>query len=179
MEANPEAAGFAATAEHLFKEPWSPEKPVETPFGLADFKRAATSFEWAVQETKDKYGSWDIAWGDVHRARIGEKDLPVGGCTGLLGCFRVLWYIPHQTDGNKLEVRGGDGWVFAVEFPKRGSGENPRAYSVLAYGQSSKEDSPHFNDQLDLFTNNKMKQVVFSEEDILDQLEREYHPGLE
>src|SRR5699024_7978136 len=109
-----------------------------------------------------------------HRARIGDKDLPVGGCTGLLGCFRVLWFVDHETDEHKRQVRGGDGWVLAVEF-----GEMPRAYSVLAYGQSIKKESPHFNDQLELFTNNEMKKVAFTQEDIREQLIREYHPGEE
>ena len=31
-------------------------------------------------------------WGDVHRVRRGPVDVPVGGCPGRLGCFRVLSY---------------------------------------------------------------------------------------
>ena len=41
---------------------------------------------------KEKYETWDLAWGDVHRLRRGEVDLPVGGGPGGLGCFRVLWF---------------------------------------------------------------------------------------
>lgn len=174
VDSSPESTGFSATPERLFKEVWSPDRPAETPRGLADPDRAVKAFEWAVEKANERYGSWNLAWGDVHRARIGEKDLAVGGCTGLLGCFRVLWFIDHEDDDQKREVRGGDGWVLAVEF-----GDIPRAYSVLAYGQSIKEDSPHFNDQLELFTNNEMKQVAFTEEDIMDQFVREYHPGEE
>ncbi|WP_441001368.1 penicillin acylase family protein [Fodinibius sp. SL11] len=174
VNSSPESAGFSATPERLFDEVWSPDHPAETPYGLADPKRAAEAFEWAVEKAKERYGDWDYAWGDVHRAHLGDKDLAVGGCTGLLGCFRVLWFIDHKYDDQKLEVRGGDGWVLAVEF-----GDKPKAYSVLAYGQSVKEDSPYFNDQLKLFTNNKMKQVVFTEEDIMKQFVREYHPGEE
>lgn len=170
----PESAGFSATPERLFREVWSPERPAETPYGLADPDRAAEAFEWAVEETRKRYGGWNLAWGEVHRARIGEKDLAVGGCTGLLGCFRVLWFVDHRDDGQKLEVRGGDGWVFAVEF-----GEVPKAYSVLAYGQSNKEDSPYYDDQLNLFTDNRMKKVAYTEDDIREQTIREYHPGME
>lgn len=105
---------------------------------------------------------------------IGDLDLPVGGCTGLLGCYRVLWYTEHEEDDQKLAVRGGDGWIFAVEF-----GEMPKAYTVLAYGQSNKEDSPHYNDQLRIFTNNEMTAVAFSDEDIQKEMIREYRPGKE
>jgi acyl-homoserine-lactone acylase len=141
---------------------------------LADFDRAAEAFEWAVEEAGELYGSWKLPWGAVHRAVIGDLDLPVGGCTGLLGCYRVLWFTDHRSDEQKLEVRGGDGWIFAVEF-----GDVPSAYTVLAYGQSIKEDALHFNDQLTMFTNIEMKPVAFTDEDIEQQLIRQYRPGLE
>lgn len=172
VDSSPESVGYPATAEKLFKEPWSYEEPTTTPYGLADYDRAVESFEWAVDEAKERYGHWNVPWGEVHRAVIGDLDLPVGGCTGLLGCYRVIWYTDHEEDDQKLQVRGGDGWVFAVEF-----GEIPKAYTVLAYGQSNKEDSPHYNDQLLIFTHNKMTPVAFTDEDVEKQVIREYRPG--
>lgn len=173
-ESTPESAGFAADADSLFTQPWSQDQPDTTPHGLAKPELAAEAFEWAIDEAEEEYGGWDKAWGDVHRARIGDKDVAVGGCTGLLGCFRVLWFTEHEDDEQKREVRGGDGWVIAVEFA-----DTPKAYSVLAYGQSNKEDSPYYNNQLELFANNEMKRVLFTEEDIKENIEREYHPGQE
>lgn len=174
VDSTPESAGYPAEPDSLFAQPWSPEQPTQTPQGLASPRRAAEAFTWAVEESKKRYGGWDLTWGDVHRARIGDLDLPVGGGTGDLGCFRVLWFTQHKKDKQKLEVRGGDGWVLAVEF-----GDTPRAYSILAYGQSTKEDSPYFNDQLDMFVNHQMKPIAFTEEQIREQLIQEYHPGRE
>lgn len=172
VESTPQSVGYSATPERLFKEPWSFDKPDSTPYGLADYTRAAEAFEWAIEESEERYGDWSASWGEVHRAVIGDLDLAVSGCTGLLGCYRVLWFRNHSEDDKKLEVRGGDGWVFAVEF-----GEVPKAYSTLAYGQSNKEDSPHNNDQLEMFVNGEMKSVSFTEKDVMDKLIREYHPG--
>ena len=112
-----------------------------------------------------------MAWGDVHRVRIGTVDEPVGGCTGGYGCFRVLSYAP-SADSVWVANRG-DGWVLAVEF-----GETPRAYSVLAYGQSSRADSPHHSDQAALFARGELKPVAFTEADIARQLVRRYRPGV-
>ena len=156
-----------------FRHPWTPEEPTTTPRGLSDFARAAEAFAWAVQETQDRFGSWDVAWGEVHRLRMGDLDLPVGGCSGQLGCFRVLYFDEDEEDGKRLAA-GGDGWVLAVEFR-----DPPRAYSILAYGQSSKEDSPHFNDQAEMFAQGRFKRVAFTEEEIEAQLIRSYHPGME
>jgi acyl-homoserine-lactone acylase len=168
---SPESVGFPAPPESLFAEPWTADAPMTTPRGLADPGRAAESFARAVAETAREHGAWDVAWGDVHRVRRGDVDVPVGGCSGMLGCFRVLSFADAE-DGRR-EVVGGDGWVFAVEFT-----DVPRAYSVLAYGQSSKEDSPHFDDQAEMFANNEMKRVALTEEEIERQLIRRYRPGV-
>ncbi len=172
MESTPESAGYAAQADSLFTEVWSPDHPASTPKGLASPARAADAFEWAVEECEKRYGGWDLAWGDVHRARIGSKDVAIGGGAGSLGCFRVLTFKQHSEDSKKREVTGGDGWVLAVEF-----GKVPKAYSILAYGQSNKPDSPYFDDQLEMFASNTMKPVAYTEEEVLRQLIREYRPG--
>ena len=167
-----ESAGYPANAASLFAEVWSPERPIETPYGLASEDRAVQAFKQAVDSCNNRYGSWDLPWGAVNRAHLGNQDIPVSGATGELGCFTVLWFIDHKTDEQKREVRGGDGWILAVEF-----GDIPRAYSVLAYGQSNKRNSPYFADQLELFAQKKMKKVAFTDEEIKQQTIREYRPG--
>jgi len=158
--------------EELFATPWSFEKPMDTPTGLADPELAVTVFKMALEDTKSKFGSWNLAWGDVHRLRRGDLDLPASGCTGALGCFRVLWY--EDTDDGKRQAIGGDGWQIIVEFSNP-----PKAYSILAYGQTPDEDSPHHTDQLELFANSEMKKVAFTEKDINESIVSEYRPGQE
>lgn len=165
------AAGFRAEPDALFREPWTADRPRETPRGLADPARAAEAFAWAVAETVRRHGAWDLAWGDVHRVRRGEVDAPVGGCGGLLGCFRVLSFR-EAPDGKRVAV-GGDGWVLAVQFTRP-----VRAYSVLAYGQSNKEGSPHFDDQARMFARNEMKRIAFTPDEVERQAIRRYRPGL-
>ena len=161
-----------AGADTMFAQPWTIAAPMATPRGLKDPARAARAFAEAVEETARRYGGWDVAWGDVHRVRIGKVDVPVGGCGGELGCFRVLWFRT-EPDG-KRAVAGGDGWVLAVEFT-----DVPRAYSVLAYGESPREDSPFHGDQAEMFARGEMKRVAFAEKDIEAQTVRRYRPGLE
>lgn len=157
-------------ADTMYAQPWTVEAAASTPRGLKNAARAVEAFAWAVEETTRRYGRVDVAWGDVHRVRIGTVDVPVGGCGGALGCFRVLNF---RTDPDgKRSVIGGDGWVIAVEFT-----DTPRAYSVLAYGQSPREDSPHHADQAEMFARGEMKRVAFTERDIESQTIRRYRPG--
>ena len=158
--------------EDGFAEQWTPDMPLETPRGLADLDRAVRAFPVAVGRTVEQHGSLDVAWGEIHRVRRGDVDEPVGGCAGAMGCFRVLNFN-NDADGRR-SVDGGDGWVLAVEFT-----DPPRAYSVLGYGQSAKEDSPHYADQAALFARGEMKSVSYTREDVENNAIRRYRPGLD
>lgn len=161
-----------AVADTMFAEAWNVARPVATPRGLKNSGRAAEAFAWAVAETARRYGGYDVAWGEVHRVRIGAVDVPVGGCNGAVGCFRVLNFRTDP-DGKRV-VNGGDGWVLAVEFT-----DVPRAYSVLAYGQSARPDSPFRSDQAAMFARGEMKRVAFTARDVDAQVIRRYRPGVE
>jgi len=152
-----------------FAHEWSPDEPMTTPRGLADPDLAAKAFDWAIEETKNRWGRWDVTWGHVHRLRRGDVDAPLGGGHYKLGSFRVLRF--EEDDDGKLVMNSGDSYIFAVEF-----GDQPRAYSVLGYSQSGREDSPHYDDQSVLYAANQMKPVAFTEKEIEDQLLREYAP---
>lgn len=159
-----------ANPDSMYGHPWSPAAPLTTPRGLKDPTRAATAFAAAVAETVRRHGRYDVSWGEVHRVRRGLVDEPVGGCGGALGCFRVLNFRTDP-DGRRA-VNGGDGWVLAVEFT-----DVPRAYSVLAYGQSVRVDSPFHADQAAMFARGEMKKVVLTARDIDAQAIRRYRPG--
>lgn len=166
------AARGAQREALLYRRPWTADDPIRTPEGLASRERAVAAFAWAVKEAKERFGAWDVAWGEVHRVRRGDVDVEVGGCPGALGCFRVLWF-KDALDGKRV-VSGGDGWVLAVEFDKV-----PRAYSVLAYGESAKRASRHHADQVAMFARGELKVVAFTQRDVDQQAVRRYHPGLE
>ena len=97
--------------------------------------------------------------------------MPVGGCSGTLGCFRVVNYARDPADG-KLVANSGDGWVIAVEFS-----DPPRAYSVLAYGQSPRPDSPWHADQAEMFATGEFKKVAFTAADVDAAAVKRYRPG--
>lgn len=157
--------------DSMFAQPWSLTAPASTPRGLRDPARAVTAFAWAVDETTHRFGAADVAWGDVHRVRVGSIDAPVGGCNGDLGCFRVIWFR-NEPDG-KRAATGGDGWILAVEFT-----DTPHAYSVLAYGESDRADSPFHDDQAAMFARGELKKVAFTPADVDAQTIRKYRPGL-
>ncbi len=161
----------AQARDSAYAERWNPAQLTSTPRGLGQPQLAVAALSWAVDETKRRFGAIDMAWSDVHRVRRGTVDVPVGGCTGALGCFRVLSYT--ETPDGRRSASTGDGWVLAVEFT-----DTPRAFSVLAYGQSPDPNSPHHADQATMFARGQMKPVRFTERDIRRALLRTYQPGI-
>ncbi len=153
-----------------YAKAWTSADPTRTPVGLSQPAKAAEAFAWAVTETARRYGSYDVAWGAVHRVRRGPVDAPVGGCGGALGCFRVLNFA-RDPDG-KLSANGGDGWILAVEF-----GDTPRAYSALAYGNSSRPESPWYSTQAELFAKGELKPVAYTAADVDKAAVVRYRPG--
>jgi acyl-homoserine-lactone acylase len=149
---------------------WSPTEPTSTPLGLDDPEMAAQAFAEAVREASERYGGWEVSWGEVHRVRWGDVDAAASGCPANLGCFR---HIAFERDGDGLlRAYSGDAWILAVEFDSP-----PRGYSVLVFGQTGDEASPHFDDQTELFARGGLKRVAFTESEIEADLARRYRPG--
>ena len=153
----------------LWREEWDPARPVETPAGLGDAVAARRMLAGAVAAMEEEGLALDLAWGDLHRVVRGDVDAPVSGCPATLGCFRTLSFATMD-DGRRAANRG-DAWVLVVEF-----GEVPRAWTVLAYGQTARQDAPHHADQAALFARGEMKSVAWREEDVLRETVRRYRP---
>ena len=75
-------------------------------------------------------------------------------------------------DVKKIYGTRGSSFVAAVEF-----GEKLRAKTILAGGQSSVPDSPHFDDQAEMYANGEFKEVAFYRDDIEARAEEIYQPG--
>ena len=154
----------------FYREAWTADRPMDTPVGIGDPEAAAQALAVAVEDMRAVGIAVDAPWGDVHRVIRGAVDEPVAGCPSALGCFRTLSF--EQIPDGRQAANRGDAWVFAVEF-----GEVPRAYTVLAYGQSPKEASPYFADQAAMFARGRMKPIAWTPEDIERRAVRRYRPG--
>ena len=138
---------------------WDEAAPNTTPDGLADPARAVQLLEASAAEITEKYGTLEVPWGDYYRINYGGKDLPANGVDGSLGVFRVAW--PGSGDEDHLYVGGGDSWVGVIEFA-----DTVRAKVLLSYGNATQAGSPHFGDQLELFSQKEFRDAWFTDEAI-------------
>lgn len=172
---------YSAAVRPPYAVPWDEANPTTTPRGIADRGAAVTQLAAAVRAVREQHGSENVPWGDVHRFRATNLDLPADGASGTLGAYRVMTFVGGQGQGRQLvaghmpgrpsPVGFGDGWILLVDFSKPGT-----AWSVLAYGQTTKQDSPHSSDQLPLFAAHRLRPALYAEADIKAQAKRVYRP---
>ena len=88
--------------------------------------------------------------------------MPASGGPNGLGNFRVIDYEPDKS--RHFVAVGGDSFIAAVEF------STPLKASVLlTYGNSSDPKSPHFGDQLELYSKNQLRPALLSLQDVKAQ----------
>lgn len=160
-------ADYSRAVAQPFRIPSNSADPLQAPAGIADRAKALESFRRAAASVKKNYGALDTQWGATHRARRGKLDLPISGSD--ITFLRVSYR--RDTDGKDVAV-AGDVYALAVEF-----GDSPRAFSIIPYSQASNPQSPYYNNQLQLYADEKFKPLWFSEQDIMRHLDRQYRPG--
>jgi acyl-homoserine lactone acylase PvdQ len=139
-------------------------------------------FRKALQTLNEDFGSWDVPWGEVNRyQRINgdirqpfddsKPSIPIGLASGRWGAL-AAYGARYTNNTKKLYGTRGNSFVAVVEF-----GERVRAKSLLAGGQSGDPDSPHFDDQAEMYRSAKFKEVPYYREDVMARAEETYRPG--
>lgn len=135
-----------------------------------------------IHELQSKFGKWEMPWGELNRyQRLTDKidqvykddqpSIPVGFASALWG--QIPSFNSRYMPGTKKRYGvSGNSFICAIEF-----GPKIKAKSLLTGGESGHKDSPHFDDQAEMYVNGKFKDVLFYKEDVLKHVERRYHPG--
>lgn len=139
-------------------------------------------FAEAVQQLEADFGTWEMPWGEVNRYQRpnGDIDLafddnqpstPIGFASGQWG---ALASYAARNDGSTKKIYGtsGNSFVAVVEF-----GDSVRAKSILVGGQSSDPQSPHFDDQVQPYTNVQFKEVPYYRDAVEARAQETYYPG--
>ena len=124
-------------------------------------------FAAAVQRLLGGYGRVDVPLGEVQRLRRGSLDLPLGGGPDVLNAAMT------RVDGKHLVGRQGDSLVILVDFDRDGA----TSRSVIQYGASNRDGSPHYADQAGLFLRHQLKPTLRRLEGLRAHLERDSIPG--
>src|SRR5436190_1329933 len=156
------AAIFLLTYQHLAK---SLNGQASKPITKAE---AIETYKYVKDYLTTHFGRTDIMLGDLQKLVRGDKDWPLGGFPDLLS---PQWTSPYK-DG-KLKSTGGDGLIMFVRFPKNNL---PIIETVNMYGASSHPGNKHFDDQVEMYLQQKTKKMTLDKKEVYRTAKRVYHP---
>ena len=123
-----------------------------------------TVFRECVDQMNKIYGRLDPLWSERNFLVRGDKKISVQGGPDTLRAI----YGRQQKEGY-LKAQGGDGLYIYVEWDKNG---NLKSESVHQYGSATQDIvSPHFDDQMDLYAAEKLKDTFYSNFDEDENME--------
>lgn len=163
---NKDAALFILSRQELFKV-------IKNRLGSEDLiyvspDECATAIRIAAEGMKIAYGTTNIALGEIQRHRRGDIDLPMAGGPDVLAAI----YSKKDSDG-KFKAYSGESYIAMVRFDTL---RGPLIETINAYGASAEKSSPHFTDQMELFANQKLKQMTLNRDSVKLHAVSSYHP---
>lgn len=167
----------------LFKQPFNPMEAATTPSGLADPDLALDRLARAVLLLDDEGIRLDTALGNLQIGHRFERQYPVHGGNRHEGIANLQMSTtvgnnPTETpiftgsnefagDSNSLSKSGynvvhGSSFIMTLGWSDTG----PEAEAILSYSQSGDPESPHFDDQTQLYAEKSWRPVRFTPTDI-------------
>lgn len=121
-----------------------------------------------VRRLHDDYGRIAVPWGEIKVLRRGGKTLPLSGDgLDLLGMDTLRATAASKfSDDHKLPLSGGQCVTSLVLMTNP-----PTIRSVVAYGQSNRPGTPHFDDQASLYSAEKLREVLWDRGQLAKQAE--------
>ena len=169
----------------LFAEAFDPERPVDTPRGLAPARdgrdQVLEALGHAVRLLEGAGLPLDVPLGQVQRADRGGRKVAIHGGHGFWeGVPNFVNLRPHTTTlepqpapwrpvpGSRLltsegyPITGGTSFVMVLEYTDRG----PRARALLLNGQTGDPTSPRYWEQTELYAAKRWRDVRFTDDEI-------------
>jgi len=125
----------------------------------------------ALKDTKQHmlkfFGKEKVKLGEFQKLVRGSKEIPI---FGLRDVITAMSSVPYKN--GKTRVTAGESYIELVKFTKDG----PEIESVISYGASDNPNSPHFNDQMEIYSKFKTKKMSLDREKVLLNAKNIYNP---
>jgi acyl-homoserine-lactone acylase len=113
------------------------------------------------------FGTIDISLGEYQRLQRGDKSFPLAGLPDLLA---TMYSMPSEN--GRLRGVIGDCYVAFAKYTPAG----PEIETINCYGASNRKDSPHYNDQMELYQKQQTKKMSLNRKEVYMNAKTIYHP---
>jgi penicillin amidase len=175
-----------SVAMTLFAETYDRAQKMIAKRDLQNYPRIR-ALEATLADLEKTRGSWKVAWGEINRLqrihgsqidlqgrgafRDDQPSLPIAGAPGSLGVVFNFYTLPQAGQKRRYGV-AGHSFVAAVELSAQ-----PKAKTILQFGESGDPSSRHWFDQAALYAKKQFKPSWYTQADVETHSERRYHPG--
>lgn len=113
------------------------------------------------------FKSQEIVLGDFQKLVRGDKNIPIWGMPDVITAMHAA---PYKE--GRYRITNGESYIALIQFR-----ENETQYqSVISYGNSNRESSLHYDDQMKLYQNFQTKPMSFDREDVVQNAVKRYAP---
>ena len=113
------------------------------------------------------FGKEKVKLGEFQKLVRGSKEIPI---YGLRDVITAMSSVPNKN--GKTRVTAGESYIELIKFTKDG----PEIESVISYGSSDNPKSPHFDDQMKIYSSFKTKKMSLDKEKVLLNAKKRYNP---
>jgi acyl-homoserine-lactone acylase len=118
-----------------------------------------------------EFGTIEVPLSKLQVHKRGEKEMAIDGLPDVIAPM----YAQSMGKGLKEKTYVGESYILLARF-----GEGlPKLESIMPYGASSKPESPHYTDQMEMFVNKELKPMTLDKEEIYKNAAKIYHPQVE
>lgn len=108
-----------------------------------------------------------VRLGDYQKLVRGKKEIPIWGMPDVITAM-----TSSRHEGGKRKIIHGESYIQLVKFSKG----LPHIESIMSYGNSENPDSPHYDDQMEMFSKFETKKMTFDKEFIYRNAKSIYRP---
>lgn len=114
------------------------------------------------------FGHTNPSLGEIQKLVRGDKQIPLPGLPDVLA---PMYSVPYKN--GMLKGTQGDAFVELVRF----TGNGPVIETMNVYGASGRKGSPHYTDQMEMYTHQQTKTMTLNKDEVYKNSVRTYHPN--
>jgi acyl-homoserine-lactone acylase len=164
----------AATLFALFYAYWEQKwHDVPMPRPALTNAQCAEGLRYATTYLTTHFGKTNVPLGAYQQHVRGSTELPIWGLPDVLATINSAPYKTASGQTGRARSVQGESYIMLAKFGKTGL---PTLETVHCFGASSRPDSPHYTDQMELFVQMKTKPMTLDKEQVLREAKRVYKP---
>ena len=109
----------------------------------------------------------DVRLGEYQKLVRGKKEIPIWGMPDVITAMTSSKY-----EKGKRKITHGESYIQLVKF----SDGIPYIESIMSYGNSENPGSPHYDDQMEMFSKFETKEMSFDKDSIYSEARKIYNP---